>query len=440
VGYLSGHRKWDTYREVSDTRKLLTLEKLKGSSTSGGDVGQLVLNTILLGDSSGVSSSNDDGGTLLSSLNSGVKSSLSSVGELVELENTGRTVPEDSLSLRNSLLEEITRLLSTVKSLPSIGDSISVGSVSSVGVLGELVGGDVVNRKDNLDVVLLSLLDEVTDGLGSCLIEEGVSDSDTLKSLLEGESHSSSNDQGVNLGDKVVDQLDLVGDLSTSEDSEEGTLGVLESLGEVLKLLLDEESGSPLGEVNSDYGRVSTVSSSESIVDVDVSKGSQRATELLDGLGGGLDLVALGILGGSLLLGVETKVLKENDLSWYCEFRVSIGEANGGRELRRVGGTVGSLSNVLLNLLSDTVVQEGNGLVEEVLELLGDGSKRVLLNDGSVGTSEVGHQDDGLSTIVDGVLDGGESTDDTLVVGDGGSIEGDVEVDLEGCFYQFPSS
>jgi hypothetical protein len=440
VGYLSGHRKWDTYREVSDTRKLLTLEKLKGSSTSGGDVGQLVLNTILLGDSSGVSSSNDDGGTLLSSLNSGVKSSLSSVGELVELENTGRTVPEDSLSLRNSLLEEITRLLSTVKSLPSIGDSISVGSVSSVGVLGELVGGDVVNRKDNLDVVLLSLLDEVTDGLGSCLIEEGVSDSDTLKSLLEGESHSSSNDQGVNLGDKVVDQLDLVGDLSTSEDSEEGTLGVLESLGEVLKLLLDEESGSPLGEVNSDYGRVSTVSSSESIVDVDVSKGSQRATELLDGLGGGLDLVALGILGGSLLLGVETKVLKENDLSWYCEFRVSIGEANGGRELRRVGGTVGSFSNVLLNLLSDTVVQEGNGLVEEVLELLGDGSKRVLLNDGSVGTSEVGHQDDGLSTIVDGVLDGGESTDDTLVVGDGGSIEGDVEVDLEGCFYQFPSS
>jgi alpha-acetolactate decarboxylase len=47
----------------------------------------------------------------------------------------------------------------------------------------------------------------------------------------------------------------------------------------------------------------------------------------------------------------------------------------------------------------------------------------------------VGHQDDGFGAILNGVLDGGESAGDTLVVGDLGVgllVEGDVEVDLEG--------
>jgi hypothetical protein len=43
----------------------------------------------------------------------------------------------------------------------------------------------------------------------------------------------------------------------------------------------------------------------------------------------------------------------------------------------------------------------------------------------------VGHQDDGLGAVVDGILDGGQGTDDALVVGDGlVLVERDIEVDL----------
>jgi hypothetical protein len=43
----------------------------------------------------------------------------------------------------------------------------------------------------------------------------------------------------------------------------------------------------------------------------------------------------------------------------------------------------------------------------------------------------VRHEDDGLGSVVDGILDGGESADDALVVCDVlVGVEGDVEVDL----------
>jgi hypothetical protein len=45
----------------------------------------------------------------------------------------------------------------------------------------------------------------------------------------------------------------------------------------------------------------------------------------------------------------------------------------------------------------------------------------------------MGHENDGLGTIVDGILDRRQSTDDSLVVGDLGVgllVKWDVEVDL----------
>ena len=64
----------------------------------------------------------------------------------------------------------------------------------------------------------------------------------------------------------VVNELDLVRDLGTTQDGQEGALGLLEGLGEVVELLLDEETGSLLGKVDTDHGAVSTVGSTESVV------------------------------------------------------------------------------------------------------------------------------------------------------------------------------
>lgn len=194
------------------------------------------------------------------------------------------------------------------------------------------------------------------------------------------------------LVEKVLNELDLVRNLGSTEDGEEGLLGRLEDLGKVLELLGHEETSSLLGKVDTDHGRVGAVSGSKGVVDVDISELGEGSTELLDGLGVGLGLLALGILRGSLLLGVEAEVLQEDNLA------------------------VLGLGDVLLGLLSDAVLEEGDGLGDERLELLGDGSERVLVDDVTVGAAEVRHEDHGRSSIVESVLDGRDGSGDTLLV------------------------
>lgn len=392
---------------------------------------ELVLNAVLGSNGSGIATANDDGAALLGSLDGGIEGGLGAVGELVELEDTGGAVPEDGLGLVDGIGVELDRLLAAVETHPAIGDAVLVGSMASVGVLVELVGGDVVDGEHDLDVVLLSLLDKVGDGLGTGLIEERVADGDVVKGLLEGESHAAADDQGVDLVEKVVDQLDLVGDLGATENGEEGALGRLEDLGEVLELLLHEETGGLLGEVDTDHGGVGAVGGAESIVwmrgvvvscchfsgirvnlggltDVDITELGEALAELVNLGLVGLDLVALGIGALALLLNVEAEVLKEDN------------------------SAVVGLVDDLLNLGADAVVGKGDALAKELLELRDNGLQGVLGVDLAVGTAKVGHEDNGLGAIVDGILDGGDGTDNALGVGDlllG--VKGDVEVDLE---------
>lgn len=77
-----------------------------------------------------------------------------------------------------------------------------------------------------------------------------------------------------------------------------------------------------------------------------------------------------------------------------------------------------SLIDGLLNLGSNAIIQEGNLPIQELSKLLRDGRQRVLGVDLSIRTAKMGHEDNGLCAIVNGILDGGESSDDTLVVGD----------------------
>ena len=94
------------------------------------------------------------------------------------------------------------------------------------------------------------------------------------------------------------------------------------------------------------------------------------------------------------------------------------------------GAVVGLVDNGL-DLGANAVGSKGDGLAEELLELTDDGLERVLGVDLTVGAAEAGHEDDRLGTVVKGILDGGQGTDNALVVGDVlVLVEGDVEVDL----------
>lgn len=387
---------------------------------------ELVLNTVLGSDGSSVTTTNDDNLAVLGGVDGSVECSLGAIGELLELEDTSWSVPEDGLGLVDGLLVKLDGLLAAVQSLPAIWDTGLVGGGAGVGVWAKLVGGDVVDWEHDLDVVLLGLLDQVGDGLGAGLVEEGLADLNTVEGLLEGEGHATADDQGVDLVEEVVDQLDLVGDLGTAEDGKEWSLWVLKGLREVLELLLHEETGGLLWEVDTDHRAVRTVGSSEGVVclsilacspeiladsvrrtDVDVTQSGETLPELLNIGLVCLDLLALSVLAGTLLLGVEAQVLEENNAA------------------------VGDAVDSLLNLWADTVLGEGDLGVEELLELGNDWLQGVLWVDLAVWAAQVGHEDHGLCAILTSVLDGRKSTNNALVVGDVlVGVKWDVEVDL----------
>lgn len=391
---------------------------------------ELALDTVLGGNGGRVTTTDDDNLAALGSSDGGIERRLGASGKVVKLKDTSGTVPEDGLGVVNSLLVELNGLGAAVKTHPAVGNARLVSGRANLGILVELVGGDVVDGKDELDVVGLGLLDELADGLGAGLVKEGVTNADVLESLLEGEGHATANDEGVDLVQQVVDELDLVRDLGATEDGEEGALGVLEGLGEVLELLLHEETGGLLGQIDTDHRGVGAVSGAKGVVwsyesaserrrdfsmaikskghtDEDITEGSEALAELLNLGLVSLGLVALLVLGGTLLLNVEAQVLEEDDLA------------------------VGGLVDEVLDVLTDAVVGELDVLAEQLLELGDDGLQAVLGVLLSIGTAQVGHQDDGLGAIVDSVLDGGNGTGNTLVIGDLlVGVEGDVEVDL----------
>lgn len=389
----------------------------------------LIFSTVLSGNGSCVTTANDNGSAALDSRYGSVESSLGSGSEGFQLENTGGAVPEDGLGLSDGLLVGLDTVLANIQTHEAVRDALLICGVTNLRVGSELISGDVVDGENDLDVVGLGLLHDLTDDLATGLVEQTVSDLDALESLLEGKCHTTGDDQAVDLGEKVVDQLDLVRDLGASEDGEEGALGRFKGLGEVFEFLLHEEAGGLLGEVDTDHGAVSTVGSTEGIVcitisyclisiqtwikllltDVDIAESSKSLTELSNLLLVGLDLVAFFVLGAALLLGVKAQVLKKDDLA------------------------AGGLVDGLLNVFADTVLGEDDVAAEQFLQLGHNRLQAVLGVLLAIGTAEVGHQDNGLGAIVDSILDRRQSTDNTLGVGYRGVVllvEGHVEVNL----------
>ena len=61
--------------------------------------------------------------------------------------------------------------------------------------------------------------------------------------------HGAADQERVDLGHEMLDDLDLVGDLGAAEDRHQGTVGALGDLGKRLDLFLHEEAGGAFGRV-----------------------------------------------------------------------------------------------------------------------------------------------------------------------------------------------
>mmetsp|Transcript_21550 Transcript_21550/g.42796 ORF Transcript_21550/g.42796 Transcript_21550/m.42796 type:complete len:307 (-) Transcript_21550:36-956(-) len=243
-----------------------------------------------------------------------------------------------------------------------------------------------------------------------------------MADLLESVCHTADGHHTVGLGDQVLNHQQLVRDLRTSHDCQEGSLDEsrVENLLECVQLFLQKEPRHT-GHLalHADHGGVRTVSSAEGIVDIHVSEGAERSAESRDfffcglgGLAGELGLLALLILAAvgvinalSLLLLVEAQILQKNDRSR------------------------GGISAGCFHLCTNTVGQEGHRLAQKLLKLLADNSQGHGGHLLAIGAAEMGHEDNGLGSAVKGMLDGGECSDNALGVGDRTTlVEGHVEV------------
>src|SRR5690348_11946124 len=66
---------------------------------------------------------------------------------------------------------------------------------------------------------LLGLLNKILYGLGALLVEQRLADLNIVQDLLEGEGHASANDDLIDAVDHVVDQLNLIGDLGSAQQT-----------------------------------------------------------------------------------------------------------------------------------------------------------------------------------------------------------------------------
>lgn len=90
-----------------------------------------------------------------------------------------------------------------------------------------------------------------------------------------------------------------------------------------------------------------------------------------------------------------------------------------------------SLVDDALDLGADTVGRKGHRLAQQLLKLGNYWLQAVLGVGAAVGASQVGHQDNSLGAVVDGILDGGDGARNALVVGHLlVGVERDVEVNL----------
>lgn len=151
---------------------------------------------------------------------------------------------------------------------------------------------------------------------------------------------------GAYLVQHVLNQLDLVRNLCTTKNSKEGSFWTLEGFGEVLELLLHQETSGTLRELDADHTGVRSVSSSECVINVDIAELREALPE--SGHTGriSLDFLALLVLCRSLLLNVESEILKED-----------------------YGSRAGFVDG-LLNIGTHGLVEEGDGLSDLFLKLL----------------------------------------------------------------------
>ena len=342
----------------------------------------------LFGGGNRVSSSNDgDATVVLGDIGKDVDKVEGSAGELLNLEDSHRSVHDDGLGSGKALLLGLGGLRTVVKSHPSLRDGIG-GDNLGVGLGRESIGDDDITRKKDSLSELFGLGHDFLGSFDEVVFDKRSTNFKTL-GLQEGENHTSSDDDSVALVKKGFQDGDLGGDLGSSNDGDHRRFSVGDGSVKVFEFLGQKESRDRwLQELGDTLGRgVGSVGSSESIVDEKIERSGKFFDE--SGLVLGLFLVVSG-------------VFEHDDVTFL--------------------GGVDNLGDVF----TDAVRGKSDILLEELGQAFGARGKGELVFL-SVRAAQMGaHSDDG--TLLLQVLDGRDTGSDTGIVSNLLSVKRDVDI------------
>src|SRR5450756_733879 len=146
---------------------------------------ELILNLVLGSNSCGITTTNNNNLSILCGINCGIESCFRNLSKGIEFEHPRWAVPKDGLGLADRTLEEFNTLRAAVETHPSVWNTFLISSCPSCCILVEFVCSDIVDRKNNLNIVLLCLCNKISNSLATCLIKQTVTNLDILQCLLK---------------------------------------------------------------------------------------------------------------------------------------------------------------------------------------------------------------------------------------------------------------
>src|SRR5450830_856365 len=356
-------------------RQHLAFDELEESTTAGGNVGDILGNTVLVDGRQGVATTgNGECRTVSDSLGQ----DLGAVAELVEFEHADRTVPEDGLRR----LQQFSEVRGGLRA--DIQDHVVSSNVGNQfhgrhGALGELLGHHHVHWQRNAD-----LGGDGAGGIEQVRLVEGLAHRMTGRSE-EGVGDAATDDQLVADLAQAVEHVELGRDLGAGNDGGHRLGRCTQSLAQGIQFSGQQRaSGSDLGELGHAVGRtLGTVGGTKGVHHEHVAQGS----------------VLLGQLVGVLFLAfVEAYVFEQYDVS--------------GLDLDTVQ-VVGHQRHVT-----------AQGLAQVVSNRL----EAVLGRELAFGRTAQVRADHDRRAFFQGQLDGRQRSQDTRIAGDNTVLDGDVEV------------
>src|ERR1700722_11079970 len=255
-----------------DARQRLAFHPFEEGAAGGRDIAEAMRDAGAVQRGDGVAAAGDrDELALFGALCDVMRELIGALFEAGELEGAERAVPDDSLGLVDRRLDAVDRELADIEHHAGLGDRVD--AVIMGGRMGrELEGDDGVDRQQDGAARLLRFGEDRAGGFGEVLLAERLADRIALR-VEKRIGHAAADDQRVDLGDEIAEEVELAGDFGAADDGDQRTLGRLQRLAERFEFCL-HRAASEGGQLMRDaLGRgMGAMGGGKGVVDIEIAE------------------------------------------------------------------------------------------------------------------------------------------------------------------------